>query len=158
MTKLKLKSISIIFIFTCLTGFSQTEKTIDSLESQHQACLDKGEFMLGCSEKFYFQMDSLLNSQYKRLRAKCDSTQKVNLKDDQIKWLAVRDKQFKYNKQQVHKEAKENGYDGGQDETMILTDKNATFVKDRVVELLHKSPDKYSADKYKSKSYKVSTE
>ena len=114
--------------------------------------------MLGCSERFYFQMDSLLNIQYKKLRSKCDSVQKINLKDDQIKWLAVRDKQFKYNKQQVNKEAKESGYDGGQDEKMILTDKNAMFVKDRVVELLNKTLDNYSTDKYKSKSYKISTE
>ena len=101
-------------------------------------------------------MDSLLNLQYKKLRTKCDSIQKINLKDDQIKWLAVRDKQFKYNRQQVHKEAKESGYDGGQDEIMILTDKNTMFVKDRVIELISKSPNSYSADKYKSKLYKIS--
>src|SRR4051812_23221934 len=100
MTNLKFQFLTIIFTFTCLTEFSQTLATVDSLESQHQACLDKGEFMLGCSERFYFQMDCLLNIQYKKLRAKCDSVQKINLKDDQIKWLAVRDKQFKYNKQQ----------------------------------------------------------
>ena len=158
MTRFKIKFLSIVFIFFCLTGFSQTAKTIDTLESQYQACLDKGEFMLGCSERFYFQMDSLLNVQYKKLRAKCDSTQKVNLKDDQVKWLAIRDKQFKYNRQQVHKEAKEGGYEGGQDETMILTDKNAMFVKDRVIELMGKKPDSYSADKYKSKTYIISTE
>lgn len=152
MTKFKIKFLSIVFIFFCLTGFSQTAKTIDILESQYQACLDKGEFMLGCSEKFYFQMDSLLNVEYKKLRAKCDSTQKVNLKDDQVKWLAIRDKQFKFNRQQVHKEAKESGYEGGQDEIMILTDKNAMFVKDRVIELIGKKPDSYSADKYKRKT------
>ena len=130
MTKLKLTFLTLIFIFNYLTGFSQTTKTIDSLKSQHQACLDKGKFMLGCSERFYFQMDSLLNIQYKKLWTKCDSMQKANLKDDEIKWLAVRDKQFKYNRKQVHKEAKEEGYDGGLDEIMILTDKNATFVKE----------------------------
>jgi uncharacterized protein YecT (DUF1311 family) len=156
MTELKSKFTTIIFIFVCSSGFSQTTKTIEGLESQYQVCLDKGKSMLGCSEKFYFQMDSLLNVQYKKLRAKCDSIQKINLKDDQIKWLAVRDKQFKYNRQQAHKAAKESGDDGGQDETMILTDKNAMFVKDRVVELVNKLPDSYSTDTYKSKSYKVS--
>src|SRR5690606_30790237 len=97
MTKFKIKYLSIVFIFFCLTSFSQTAKTIDILESKYQVCLDKGEFMLGCSEKFYFQMDSLLNVEYKKLRAKCDSIQKVNLKEDQVKWLAIRDKQFMFN-------------------------------------------------------------
>lgn len=114
--------------------------------------------MLDCANKFYSQMDSLLNLQYKKLRAKCDSVQKVNLKDDQLRWLAVRDKQFRFNKQKVHKEAKDNGYDSGQDERMIVTDKNVMFVKERVIELIAKTPDSYSADKYKGKNYKVSTE
>lgn len=112
MIKLKFNFLIIISIFTCLTGFSQTAKTIDSLESQHQSCLDKGEFMLGCTERFYFQMDSLLNVLYKKLRSKCDSIQKENLKDEQLQWISKRDKQFRENQKQVHKEAKEKGYDG----------------------------------------------
>lgn len=139
MMKLKLNFLIIISIFTCLTGFSQTAKTIDSLESQHQSCLDKGEFMLGCTERFYFQMDSLLNVLYKKLRSKCDSIQKENLKDEQLQWLSKRDKQFRENQKQVHKEAKEKGYDGGEIETMILIDKNAMFVKERVIELLNRT-------------------
>lgn len=103
-------------------------------------------------------MDSLLNKQYNKLLTKCDRVQKINLKDDQLKWLAIRDKQFNYDSKQVHKEAIESGYDGGQDEIMILTDKKAMFVKDRVVELLNKPIESYSASKYKSKFYKVSTE
>jgi uncharacterized protein YecT (DUF1311 family) len=158
MTNFKSKFLSIAFTFFCLTGFSQTLNTINSLESAYQKCLDKGQFMRGCSNTFYSQMDSLLNLQYRKLREKCDSVQKANLKDDQLRWLNIRDKQFKFNKQQVYKEAKENGYDGGQDEIMILTDKNTMFVKDRVIELIKKSPDDYSADKYKIKTYKILTE
>jgi uncharacterized protein YecT (DUF1311 family) len=158
MTNSKTKLLSVILIFFCTTSFSQTVKTIDSSEFQYQACLDKGQFMIDCSNHFYSQMDSLLNVQYKKLRSKCDSVQKVNLKNDQQKWLAVRDKQFKFNKQQVNKDAKDNGYNGGQDEVMILMDKNAKFVKDRVIELINQTPDSYSAKKYKSKTYKVSTE
>lgn len=154
MTKLKLNFLTIIFIFTCLTGFSQTAKTIDSLESQYQACLDKGEFMLGCSERFYLQMDSLLNVQYKKLRSKCDSMQKENLKDEQLQWLSKRDKQFRENQKQVHKEAKEKGYDGGEIETMILTDKNAMFIKKRVIEIINSSAQNYSADVYHKKYVK----
>ena len=155
MTTLKLNFLTIIFIFTCSTGFSQTAKTIDSLETQHQACLDKGEFMLGCSERFYLQMDSLLNVQYKKLRSKCDSIQKENLKEEQLQWLSKRDKQFRKNRKQIHAEAKQKGYDGGEIETMILTDKNAMFIKKRVLELLNSSRENYSANKYKRKYSKL---
>jgi len=155
MIKLKLNFLIIIFVFACLTGFSQTAKTIDSLESQHQSCLDKGQFMLGCTERFYFQMDSLLNLLYKKLRSKCDSIQKENLKDEQLQWLSKRDEQFKENQKQVHKEAKEKGYDGGEIETMILTDKNAMFVKERVLELLNTTLENYSARAYKRNYFKV---
>ncbi len=158
MSNLKSKLLSIAPILFCLSGFSQTPKTVDSLEAQLQACLDKGQFMLGCADWFYSQMDALLNVEYKKLRAKCDSVQKVNLKSDQLKWLIARDKQFKFNRQKVHKEAKKGGYDGGQDEEMILIEKNAMFLRERVIELINKTPDSYSADKYKSKNYKISTE
>lgn len=149
MTDLKFKILLIIFCFTCLTGFSQTLKTIDSLQTQYQLCLDKGENMLGCSKMFYYQMDSLLNLRYKKLRLTCDSIQKENLKDEQLEWLAKRDKQFIKNQKHTNKEAKKDGYDGGQDERMILTDTNAMFVKQRVVELLNATALNYSADKYK---------
>lgn len=158
MTNLKSKFLTITFGFFCLTGYSQTLNTINNLEREYQKCLDKGQFMLGCANTFYSQIDSLLNLQYKKLRSNCDIVQKVNLKNDQLKWLAVRDKQFQFNKQQVQKEAKANGYKGGQDEIMVLTDKNAIFVKERVIELINKKPEDYSADKYKSKTYKIFTE
>lgn len=47
-------------------------------------------------------------------------------------------------RQQLEKDAKKNGYDGGEDEKMILNDKKATFIKKRVVELLNNSPQTYS--------------
>jgi uncharacterized protein YecT (DUF1311 family) len=124
-------------------------KTIDSLQTQYQLCLDKGQNMLGCSKVFYYQMDSLLNLRYKQLRLTCDSIQKENLKDEQLEWLSKRDKQFLKNQKQTNKEAKKEGYDVGQDEKMVLTDTNAMYVKQRVIELLNSSSLNYSADKYK---------
>jgi uncharacterized protein YecT (DUF1311 family) len=152
MATLKFLSSTVILTFSCLTGFTQTLKTIDSLEIQLQNCLDKGKYMLGCSKTFYYQMDSILNARYKQLRLMCDSVQKENLKDEQLEWLAKRDRQFNQNKQQVNKEAKKDGYEGGQDETMFLTEKNAMYVKQRVIELINGSPKNYSADKYKVNS------
>ena len=100
-------------------------------------------------------MDSLLNVQYKKLRSKCDSIQKENLKEEQLQWLSKRDKQFRKNRKQIHAEAKQKGYDGGEIETMILTDKNAMFIKKRVLELLNSSRENYSANKYKRKYSKL---
>jgi uncharacterized protein YecT (DUF1311 family) len=148
MTSLKIKLLFIIFCFISLTSFAQTLKTIDSVQTQYQLCLDKGEYMLGCSKIFYYQMDSLLNLIYKKLRLTCDSIQKENLKDEQLEWLTKRDKQFIKNQKETNKEAKKEGYVGGQDERMILIHTNASFVKQRVIELINASSTNYSADKY----------
>lgn len=144
-----MKTLKAILTITLLCQFStlcmsQTTKTIDSLETKCQECLDRGEFMLGCSEMFYYQMDSILNIRYKLLRSRSNATQKSNLKTEQLKWLAKRDKQFAINKQKVHKQAVIDEMDGGQDEMMILTQKNADFIKARVIELLKKTPDDYN--------------
>ncbi|UAY52965.1 lysozyme inhibitor LprI family protein [Ferruginibacter albus] len=147
MTNLKIIKITFLFCLTYLAGFSQTIKTIDSLETQYQSCLDQGDRMLRCSETFYYQIDSLLNVRYKKLRSMCDSTQKKNLKSEQLAWLSKRDKQFKSYRQQVYKEAKKGGYNGGEDETMIITDKNAQFVKARLIELIKSLPKDYSIAK-----------
>lgn len=152
MTPFRFLSFTVMLALSSMTGFTQTLKTIDSLEIQLQNCLDEGEYMLGCSKLFYFQMDSILNVRYKQLRFMCDSVQKENLKDEQLEWLAKRDRQFNLNKQQVNKEAKKDGYEGGQNETMFLTEKNASYVKQRVVELIKVAPENYSADKYKVNS------
>ena len=117
-------------------SFSQKFKIVDSLENKYQSCLDKGQNMLGCANTFYGQMDSLLNLQYKKLLSKMGAADGARLKNEQRKWLAERDKQFALLKQQVHKEAVDNGFAGGQDEQMILTERKAIFVKQRVVELL----------------------
>lgn len=117
-------------------SFSQKFKIVDSLENKYQSCLDKGQNMLGCANTFYGQMDSLLNLQYKKLLSKMGAADGARLKNEQRKWLAERDKQFALLKQQVHKEAVDNNFAGGQDEQMILTERKAMFVKQRVVELL----------------------
>lgn|SRR5574343_378077 len=116
--------------------FSQKFKVIDSLENKYQSCLDKGQNMLGCANTFYGQMDSLLNLQYKKLLNKLGAAEGTKFKNEQRLWLGERDKQFVLFKQQVHKEAVDNGFDGGQDEQMILTERKAMFVKQRVIELL----------------------
>lgn len=149
MPKLKKILISITICVFSLTISAQTNTTLQTLQNQYQACLDRGQNMLGCSKTFYLQMDSLLNIYYKKLRSSCDSSQKENLQDEQLEWLGKRDKYFNQNHQQTKKEAKKDGYDGGQDEQMIIIDKNAMFVKERVFELNTANSKNYSPENYK---------
>lgn len=142
MTNYKRIIFSFVVTFCCLTGFAQTRETINELEQRYQTCLDKGDYMLGCSQTFYNQMDSLLNVRYKKLRSLCDDKQKKLLKNEQLEWLSKRDKQFIINKKQVSKE----GYGGGRDEEMSLIDRNTDYVKQRVIELIDSSPDKYKVN------------
>jgi uncharacterized protein YecT (DUF1311 family) len=138
----------VIFFFGYLAVSAQTLKTIASFEVQYQACLDKGQFMLGCAKTFYNEMDSLLNVRYKSLRSICDSVQKDNLRDEQLEWLSKKDKQFIENRRQVNRKAKRDGYAGGEIETMMLTETNANYVKQRVIQLIARSPKNYSAENY----------
>ena len=92
--------------------------------------------MLGCANTFYAQVDSLLNLQYRNLLGQMGAAGSVRFKKEQRKWLTDRDKHFVLLKQQVYKEAVDNGFDGGQDEQMIVAERKAMYVKQRVVELL----------------------
>lgn len=114
---------------------SQKIKTIDSLENKYYSCLDMGQNMLGCANTFYAQMDSLLNLKYKKLLSKMGTAEGSRLKNEQREWLKERDKQFASFKEQVNKEAVKHEFDGGQDEQMILAERKALFVKQRVIEL-----------------------
>ena len=138
-------NLKFIFIFTflfciSLTGIAQTEKTIDSLETQYQNCLDKGEYMFGCTKKFYSQIDSMLNVVYFKLRSTLDTTQKAKLKIEQKAWLIKRDTYFKKTLKEFKTKNPDNSpYGsafGAQDDAMFMYDDNAKFVKDRILTLI----------------------
>lgn len=132
MQKIKI-IVMLSMVFLGSRCFGQTTKTIDCLEDSYQACLDKGVNMLGCSKVFYQQMDSMLNSVYKKLRGQMSSSQSSKLKAEQIKWLAKRDQYFKNIKLAPEEEALEE-----EDREMVIIDKKSSFVKERVIELLKK--------------------
>src|SRR5690349_21556991 len=91
--------LSLIFAsFFSLAGQAQTASTVQGMENKYQNCLDKGKDMLGCSKANYRQMDSMLNTVYKSLRSSLDSSQKAQLKNEQIQWLVKRDKYFRETK------------------------------------------------------------
>ncbi|RKR81195.1 uncharacterized protein DUF1311 [Mucilaginibacter gracilis] len=103
---------------------AQTEQTITDLEVENKKCLDKGQAMLGCEQKFYGQLDSVLNVAYKNLRAGLNPTEKLALKADQLKWLALRDKAFADRKGAFASSA--------QDDRMIAYAEMNSIVKARV--------------------------
>ena len=60
-------AINYITLFLPLISVSQNKKDIEAYENKYQECLDKGINMLGCTQLFYKQSDSLLNVVYKKI-------------------------------------------------------------------------------------------
>jgi uncharacterized protein YecT (DUF1311 family) len=131
------KSITIILIILSFNCNSQTLKTIEKIESSYQNCLDKGDNMKGCSVEYYKKADSLLNVAYKKLRLKLSIEEQSSLKTEQLEWLKKRDKYF----QKVYSETKKEGdfIEGSNDFDMIVIDKKAEFVFERVKVLIKKT-------------------
>jgi uncharacterized protein YecT (DUF1311 family) len=112
------------------TNESDYSKFLIQADSIHQQCLDKGDDMLACSQKYYSEMDSMLNVVYKNLVKDADSATKATLKKEELEWLRQRDKAFSdFDNEQV---SEISAYDN---QTLSLN-KKAEFVKERVVKLL----------------------
>jgi uncharacterized protein YecT (DUF1311 family) len=124
--------LSALALSVCANG--QTLKYLDKMDSRYQDCLDKGVDMYGCSVRHYEQMDSMLNYVYRSIRAKMDSTQKSNLKSQQLAWLKKRDQYFKETVAEAKKEFEDDL--SATDVQMVYTNKQAVFVKKRVADLL----------------------
>ena len=67
------------------------------------------------------------------IRAKLSPSLRSKLKNDQLKWLSSRDDYFK----NIVLEPEEQAL-SKEDKEMIIIDKKAQFVRDRVIELLRK--------------------
>jgi len=128
--KILLSSI-LVFCLSVNFAYCQNKQTIDSIQKSYQSCLDNGQFMSGCSKSHYQQMDSLLNVVYSKLRLKIDSVAKIQLKKEQKEWLLKRDNYFKENQKQISVTA-------AQDDLMEMYDKDADFVKERVLHLIER--------------------
>jgi len=131
------KSIIIIFITLSFNCNSQTLKTIEKIETSYQNCLDKGDNMKGCSAEYYKKADSLLNVAYKKLKLKLSFEDQASLKAEQLEWLKKRDKYF----QKIYSETKKEGdfIEGSNDFDMIVIDKKAEFVFERVKVLIKRT-------------------
>jgi uncharacterized protein YecT (DUF1311 family) len=131
------KSIIIIFITLSFNCNSQTLKTIEKIETSYQNCLDKGDNMKGCSVEYYKKADSLLNVACKKLKLKLSIEEQSSLKAEQLEWLKKRDKYF----QKAYSETKKEGdfIEGSNDFDMIVIDKKAEFVFERVKVLIKRT-------------------
>ncbi|MRX41381.1 DUF1311 domain-containing protein [Flavobacterium sp. LC2016-23] len=131
------KPIIIIFIILSFNCNSQTLKTIEKIETSYQNCLDKGDNMKDCYVEYYKQADSLLNVAYKKLKLKLSIEKQSSLKAEQLEWLKKRDKYF----QKVYSETKkeEDFIEGSNDFDMIVIDKKAEFVFERVKVLIKRT-------------------
>ena len=110
-------------------------KKVESINVNYQKCLDSGVDMLGCSNKYFFFCDKLLNEVYQIIRQKLSEKEKTNLRNDQLKWLKERDLFFI----KAVKIAKEEAEDlPEEDLQMIYMDKKSEYVKERVVFLIKK--------------------
>ncbi len=128
----KLKSaLFILLIFSWHCSFSQTAATVSELDTLFQHCLDKGDDMLGCTYKYYNQMDSMLNVVYKMIRNSKDSAGKASLKSEELAWLKDRNEYFK------KLDSKDYGI-GGNDRGMMEEGDKARFVHKRIMELISK--------------------
>ena len=90
--------------------------------------------MRGCAAAYYFKVDSLLNTVYKKIIRGLDSTNRVQLKAEQRKWLLERDAEFA----KIKRKHKPGGDDANYvtDADMFILDEEASFVAERVSGLL----------------------
>jgi len=132
----KLYSLIVFLIFFSNSNCQSTNlKKVESIEYYYQKCLDQGTDMLGCSDKYYFFCDKLLNEVYQTIKTKLNQKDKKLLKIEQLKWIKKRDLYFK----KAYFEAKDEAENlSTEDLQMIFIDKKADYVKERVVFLIKK--------------------
>jgi uncharacterized protein YecT (DUF1311 family) len=133
-----LKFPAFILFLPCffLHGQAQTVKTIEDMSHKHQACLDSGKDMLGCSRSFYSQMDSMITVVYDKLITVLNLTGKATLKKDQLDWLKKRDVFFKKQDKVFDDNYKKGKW--GLEMQMVTYDDKADFIKKRILLLIRR--------------------
>ncbi|WP_189358199.1 lysozyme inhibitor LprI family protein [Algibacter mikhailovii] len=104
---------------------------LEIIEKENQECLDKGKFMFNCSVKYYQENDSLLNIVYNKIERNLNSEEKLKIRESQIEWLELRDKEFK----KINSE--NTGFGNGLDDKMFKYQKKAEFVSERIKYLIN---------------------
>lgn len=133
----KLGIIGLVLIpFLWFSVSAQTRPQLTFLNQKYETCLGEGSNMVGCSQVYYIQMDSVLNVVYNNLRKTMSSAEKIAFKNEQLKWLSNRDAYFKLVDKNM---AAENDLSvNGKDTQIITLDEKVQFVRRRVEELLRR--------------------
>lgn len=143
---MKLVIISVLFALN--VSAQNFNESLMKLSNQNQECLDKGGNMLGCSQKYNIQVDSLLNVVYKSIRKDLNETQQLDLKNKQLAWIKNRDLEFK------KIDAQNTGLGKGSDDLMVKTQHKADFVSERVSFLIAAYISKKGIVNYKNQIFK----
>ncbi|MEX6687979.1 lysozyme inhibitor LprI family protein [Danxiaibacter flavus] len=97
---MKLKTCLVLFALLLTgAGFAQTKSKEDKIDSELQQCLDKKENqstagMVDCAYKALNKWNAKLNTTYKSLLAKLDSTAKNSLIEAQRQWIKFKEKEI----------------------------------------------------------------
>lgn len=143
---MRLVIISVLFALN--VSAQNFNENLIKLSNQNQECLDKGGNMLGCSQKYNIQVDSLLNVVYKNIRKDLNETQQLDLKNKQLAWIKNRDLEFK------KIDAQNTGLGKGSDDLMVKTQQKADFVSERVSFLIASYISKKGIVNYKDQIFK----
>jgi uncharacterized protein YecT (DUF1311 family) len=128
--------IVVILLAISINGNTQTLKTVKDLKSSYQICLDQGNYMAGCSIDYYNQVDSLLNVVYQNLKHQLNSEDRPKFLQEQKEWLKKRDAYFRKITKTTIKEGVFS--EGTADFEMVVTDKKADFVVERLKVLIER--------------------
>lgn len=105
---------------------------LSSFESNYQKCLDEGDNMLGCSQQYYQQLDGLLQSVLKDMRASLKVSQRTAFRNEQTAWNKKKETYFR----ELPKSVKADNEDvKGADLQMMIIDKKSEFLIERINEL-----------------------
>ena len=75
--------------------FSQSLNNLNKIDTDAQYCADTTQDVVACENLHYNQMDNMLNLVFKKLKNISKAGDFKKIKNDQIKWLSIRDKRFK---------------------------------------------------------------
>lgn len=138
----------ITILFAGTISAQNFNNDLKKLNLQNQECLDKGENMLGCSQKYYAQIDSLLNVVYKNIKKGLNESQQLDLKNKQLAWIKNRDLKFK------KIDIQNTGHGNGLDDIMVKTQRKADFVAERISFLITAYISKKTSVNYKNQILK----
>lgn len=131
-----LKELIKIFIFFSLSANCQINNTILELENNHQICLDRGRNMENCSKRYYFQMDSLVNSICNQIEKEMNLEDKSKFKKNHQNWLKKR-KKFEIKQNSIFQK-KYKSQEWGNEMYLIVYQNDIEFILKRIKYLIKK--------------------